>query len=306
LVATNQVITNHRQTYVLPNRFGYLLLLITLLMMIAATNYQNSMAFLLTFFLVALGFNNLLINYRNLVDLEIRIFPCTAVHVGQTLKIPVSVKRLSDREHYSVGLGTKDSVQKIFDITSTSETNTSVDFFPTQRGWYQPERFYLVTSYPFGLLRVWSWFRCKQQYLIYPKPEVPPAIDNQLGHRSEANSHEQMAGNEDFFSIRDYQQGDSKRAIHWRAYAREQGLVTKEFSEPKGDNEYFDYQMFNTIDPYNRIELRLSWLCYLIVEAHRKQRPFGLILPSINIAPDMSTQHLNSCLTALALFGKES
>ena len=112
-------------------------------------------------------------------------------------------------------------------------------------------------------------------------------------------------GHEDFHSIRDYQAGDDKRNIHWRAYAREQGLYTKVFSEPKGQLATFDYQMFDPFDPYNRVELRLSWLCYLILEAAKEQMPFGLTLPDNTIEPDINPAHLDQCLKALALFGKQ-
>ena len=75
LLVANSVVTHHKRTYILPNRFGYLLLIIILLMLIAATNYQNSLAFVLTFMLIAIGHNTLVMTYRNLLNLQTTILP---------------------------------------------------------------------------------------------------------------------------------------------------------------------------------------------------------------------------------------
>ncbi|NNJ72391.1 MAG: DUF58 domain-containing protein, partial [Enterobacterales bacterium] len=133
----------------------------------------------------------------------------------------------------------------------------------------------------------------------------PPAELNLAGGDTQDSSQDFKKGQEDFMSIRDYQQGDSKRAIHWRAYARDQGLVTKLFSEPVGDPMHFDYQMFDQIDPYQRVELRLSWLTFLVLEAAHQQTPFALTLPNKTFEPDISAQHLEKCLQALALYQLE-
>ena len=40
---------------------------------------------------------------------------------------------------------------------------------------------------------------------------------------------DQGRGSDDFASLRPYHAGDSLRHVHWKALAREQGLVTKQF-----------------------------------------------------------------------------
>ena len=302
LIVANSVTTTHKRTYILPNRYGYLLLVILLLMLIAATNYQNSLAFVLTFLLIAIGHNALVMTYRNLLNLQTSVLPANAIYQGQSLYIPVKIHSQSKRNHYSIGIGNRRSIQELLDIPAGQTIHTEVEYEPEKRGWYKPDRFYLATTYPLGIFRVWSWFRCEHQYLVYPKPIKPPFEVQQLGYLSDLDSTDIQEGQEDFYSIRGYQAGDAKRNIHWRAYAKEQGLVTKQFSEPNGQLATLDYQMFDTVDPYNRVELRLSWLCYLIREAAENQTPFGLSLPGKSFSPAQGQGHIEKCLTALAEF----
>lgn len=305
LLVANSVVTHHKRTYILPNRFGYLLLIIILLMLIAATNYQNSLAFVLTFMLIAIGHNTLVITYRNLLNLQTTILPTKPIYLGQSLHIPVKVQSLNSRDHFSVGIGHHKKIQQLLNLPSGKVVQTEIEYQPTKRGWFKPERFYLATTYPLGVFRVWSWFRCQHQYLVYPKPEKPPFDVQQLGYLSDLDSQDIKAGHEDFYSIREYQAGDARRDIHWRAYAKGQGLATKQFSEPKGQLATLDYRMFDSVEPYNRVELRLSWLCYLIREAAGSQTPFGLSLPGQNFPPAQGKEHVEHCLQALAEFGQQ-
>lgn len=303
LAVANSITTTHRRTYILPNRFGYLLLLIVFLMMIAAINYQNSLVFVLTFSLMAIGLNTLVLTYRNLINLKVRVLPTKPIYASQELHVPIKVIAESGRDHYSVGIGDRIGVQELLDIADGSTHDATVLFHPEERGWYQPGRFYLVTSYPFGILRVWSWFRCKQRYLVYPKPIAPPFDLSLLGKAVEQDSNDLVEGQDDFYSIKEYEPGDPKRNIHWRAYAKGQGLYSKHFSEPKGQIASFDYHMFDQFDTYNRVELRLSWLCYLILDAAENQVPFSMTLPGQSFPVDMSKGHVEQCLEALAVFG---
>ena len=304
LLVANSVVTHHKRTYVLPNRFGYLLLVIILLMLIAATNYQNTLAFVLTFMLIAIGHNTLVMTYRNLLNLQTTVLPTKPIYLGQSLFIPIKIQSLSKRNHFSIGLGLKKDIQQLIDIEAEEIAQTEIEYEPKERGWYKPDRIYLATTYPLGIFRVWSWFRCQHQYLVYPKPVKPPFDVQQLGYLSDLESNDVKDGQEDFYSIREYQAGDAKRNIHWRAYAKDQGLATKQFSEPKGQLATLDYHMFDSVETYNRVELRLSWLCYLIREAASTQTRFGLNLPGHTFAPAQGKEHVEQCLQALAEFGQ--
>jgi len=292
----------HLQTLVLPTRFGYMMLLILILMMIAATNYQNSMAFLLTFTLASLGFNVIILTYRNLTGINIRTRGTDPIFAGQFLEIPVIVATTEDKNHFSIGFGTRTEVQKVLNIAAGETDETTIKVLPEDRGWYNPGRLYTVTNYPMGLLRVWSWFQFKQQYLVYPAPIDPGRVMESSAGKIDNEKGAMGVGNEDFFGIRSYRKGDPKRKIHWRAFAREQGLHTMEFVEPEGKSSILDYESFTGIEP----ELRLSWLCYLVLQAESSGDRYGLKLPGTLIEPNHGSKHRHHCLQTLALFGASS
>jgi len=285
-------------------------------MLIAATNYQNSMAFLLTFTLASLGFNVIIQTYRNLTGINIRTKAADAIFAGQTLEIPIIVSSTEDKDHFSVGFGSRTEVQKILDIPAGGSKETSIRVLPEDRGWYSPGRLYTVTSYPLGLLRVWSWFQFKQRYLVYPAPVDPGKVIQNATGKIDNQQGEMGVGNEDFSGIRSYRRGDPMRKIHWRAYAREQGLHTMEFVEPEGRSLVLDYERFAGIEP----ELRLSWLCFLVLppanfsilwafatapKAESSGERYGLKLPGTLIEPDHGSKHRQHCLQVLALYGQE-
>ncbi len=93
-----------------------MMLLILILMMIAATNYQNSMAFLLTFTLGSLGFNVIILTYRNLTGINIRTRGTDPIFAGQFLEIPIIVTTTEDKNHFSIGFGTRTEVQQVLNI----------------------------------------------------------------------------------------------------------------------------------------------------------------------------------------------
>jgi len=296
--AANNITLHHRQTFILPTRFGYMMLFILILMLIAATNYQNSMAFLLTFTLGSLGFNVILQTYRNLTGINIKTRRTDAVFAGQSLDIPIIISTVEQRNYYSVGFGTPKEVQQVVDIPAGKIQKTLIRVNPKRRGWYSPGRLYIVTSYPFGLLRVWSWFQFKQQYLVYPAPIEPVTIDLTASGKIEHDKGNMTVGNEDFSGIRSYRKGDPKRKIHWRAYAREQGLHTMEFVEPEGKSSLLDFDSFAG----SSTELRLSYLCYLVLQAESSGERYGLKLPGTFIDVDHGSKHRQRCLQVLALF----
>jgi len=276
-----------------------MMLFILILMLVAATNYQNSMAFLLTFILASLGFNVIIQTYRNLTGINIRTRGVDAIFAGQYLDIPIIVSSTEDKHHFSVGFGNLVEVQQVLDIPAGGSREAMIRVLPEDRGWFHPGRLYTATSYPMGLLRVWSWFQFKQQYLVYPTPVDPGTIIQNAAGKIDNEQGEMGIGNEDFAGIRSYRAGDPKRKIHWRAYAREQGLHTMEFVEPEGKSSILDYDSFAGIES----ELRLSWLCFLVLQAESSGERYGLKLPGTLIEPDHGNKHRLQCLKTLALFG---
>jgi len=98
--------------------------------------------------------------------------------------------------------------------------------------------------------------------------------------------------------VRAYVSGESQRHIDWKAVARGQPLMTKQFTAEADGLLYLDFAAV----PFSDLEERLSQLVLWVIEAERTRLPYGLRLPAVEIAPSLGHSHFHHCLRALALF----
>jgi uncharacterized protein (DUF58 family) len=134
--------------------------------------------------------------------------------------------------------------------------------------------------------------------IVYPRPEagrvpLPPfAADDATGI-----TH--GAGQEDFAGLRSYHPGDSPRHIAWKAAARGEALLTKQFSGRAASELWLDWRA--TPDTLT-LDGRLSRLARWAIDAHAAGLSFGLRLPDMTIPPAPGDAQRHRCLEALALY----
>ena len=102
--------------------------------------------------------------------------------------------------------------------------------------------------------------------------------------------------------LRSYRAGDAPKLIAWKALAREQPLLTKEFSAMASSELWLDWEDARAAD----IEARLSVLAHWVLQAEQFGQSYGLRLPGTVIAPARGESHRTRCLEALALFQEPS
>ena len=107
-----------------------------------------------------------------------------------------------------------------------------------------------------------------------------------------------MQGDADFAGLRPFQAGDSLHRVAWKAYARGQGLHTKQYAGTDVVSHVFDWDSLEGLGT----EARLAQLCRWVLDAQERGEAFGLRLPGQAIAPNLGAAHRQHCLTALALF----
>jgi uncharacterized protein (DUF58 family) len=106
-----------------------------------------------------------------------------------------------------------------------------------KRGFYQFSRLQASASDPFGLLTVEQELPTPGQILILPvAPRVRRMVIRTRATRVYSGSLPARAGGAgtDFFGVREYQPGDSQRAVNWRVSARHpQALFANEFEQER-------------------------------------------------------------------------
>jgi len=289
-----------KSTYILPTRAGFLLVGIIALMVIAATNYQNNLAFLLTFLILSLGLVSILFTFKNLQGLIFKLGIVESVFASQMLRVTIHLSSQSKQNHFTIGTGVSDSSVYFSNVLTKRDNQVIIPIQSHQRGWFQLPRIMATSSFPFGLLKVWSWFQFATPVLIYPKPIEPPAAAKQ-GRQDEEEGVTKASGSDDLYGLKTYQAGEPISRIDWKAFARERGLFSKEFVAYQSQDLVFDWNDF----PNTEKELRLSYLCYLVVEASKCNYEYSLRLSEKLIPKDCGEQHKRKCLEALALFQSE-
>jgi uncharacterized protein (DUF58 family) len=168
------------------------------------------------------------------------------------------------------------------------------------RGWLPLGRVMLETRFPLGIFRAWSYVEPEARCLVYPRPErssLPPrAAESAKGALRSATP-----GNDDYAGLRAYQFSDSPRHVAWKAVARNEDLLTKQFTGEAAAELWLDWAL---LPGHLGLEQRLSRLAGWVLDAEHSGVHYGLRLPGVEIAPGRGEAQAGACLQALALYGR--
>jgi uncharacterized protein (DUF58 family) len=285
-----------RRIYILPTRYGIIYAVLLFLMLLGAVNYGNNPAHLLTFLLAGLGSNGIYLTWRNLRGLRLHCEGAAPVFAGEDAAFVIGIDA-DGRERPAVQLAFDDNPPTLIDVPRDSAVVARVGVGGLPRGLHPPGRLLVSTRYPLGLFRAWCYIECEQPILVYPSPG--PAWHSPATGGGQAAGEVEGSGSEDFIGLRGYHPGDQPSRIDWKSYARDRGLNTRLFSGLAAAPLWIDWQHA----PGNDLEARLSALCRAVVDAAAADRRYGLITPTLTIAPDSGGAHRQRCLRQLALYG---
>lgn len=297
-----QIQITRDRLYILPTRHGLLFFIVLLLVLLGAINYENSLGFMLAFLLGALGLIDMIYTHQNLNGLSISSQRAEPVFAGQDILFPLRISQTSAAMHPAIQLVSSHGKPVQIDLLKQLAAECKLSVNASQRGYVSMGRVKIFSEFPLGLFHAWSWLSLDSQCLVYPAPatETYPVGQDQnttIENISQASAEKQ--GVDDFYGIREYQQGDQPHHMAWKAIAKTGQLQTKLFSQQLSDEIWLNWSELN---PALDTEKKLSILCRMVLDADKQSAPYGLILPGINISPGCGLQHKHHCLKALALF----
>ncbi|VAX13258.1 FIG002343: hypothetical protein [hydrothermal vent metagenome] len=287
-----------RNIYILPTRDGLFFAVILILMLIGSINYNNSLGYLLCFLLGSLTIVSILHTYKNLYRLEISMGEIKPVFCQQMLHIPLMIKNL----HGPVRLALEFKVAHgdtlaIHDIPANTSSDITLKYKAHQRGRLKLPSLRISSRFPLGLFQTWSILNFSRTLLVYPQPANDGQPTSEQPRPGDDKS-KPGAGDEDFNGLRNYLPGDPLRHIHWKALAKKQGVLTKQFGAEAQPELWFDWRSLAPLDT----EARLSQLTRWIIEAQKNDLAYGLWIPDAEVAPTKSHLHQHRCLRLLAEF----
>lgn len=292
------IVLSQGRVYILPTRQGLLFAAVLLIMLTGSINYVLGLGFVLTFLLFALAMNAMIHTFRNLANLRVSGGRAQPVFAGDVAHFLVHLDNASDAERYAIGLTGDGSSNAFVDLPPRSTVPAMAAIPAPRRGILRPGRLTLFTRYPLGLYRAWSYLDLDLHCTVYPRPAFP-ALPLPPAAASSGSGAQSGRGQEDFAGLRQYHIGDSPRHVAWKAAARDQGLLTKQFS---GRAETQLWLEWTQLPAQMAVEERLSHLARWVLDAHAAGLAYGLRLPGKTVDLAAGEAQREACLEALALF----
>lgn len=274
-----------RRLFLLPTRFGLGWMVLVVVLLLFGINYQNSLAYGLAFWLLALGAVALLRGWRNLLGVQMALRLPREVFAGGEARIGVILEASRSRTALEVHGATA-----VACVDLPGGRGETVLALPApRRGRQRLPMLRLQSRWPLGLVRVVAWLETAEALWVYPQPLERET----LPHRHAGQGREE----DDFAGLRRAVPGDSPTRLAWKQWSRTGVLAAKTFHVPPRCQLWLDYDACQG-DP----ERRLSVLCARVLAHHRAGDRFGLRLPGLTLPQGEGASQRRAALDALARF----
>jgi uncharacterized protein (DUF58 family) len=294
------IVLHNRRLYILPTRFGYLFAIMLLFLFFAAINYQNSMAFVLTFMLTSLGIISLWHTHKNLLGVTVNLQIPRPVFNGESCELKFEVSHANNSRRYAIGIQYAGEAPVYLRLEPVGSTVAKLKIPTARRGQFKPAGITVFTRYPTGLFHAWGWLKFDLPILIYPRPAARVKLQQSMVEQYDGQVSTSTIEGDDFAGLREHRKGESLRHISWKAYAQGRGLLTKTFQGQARPTFWIDWQLLGE----GSLEDKLSFMTALVLAAENQEQKYGLRLPGTTIEQAFGNAHKHACLQALATFSQ--
>lgn len=297
-----QLTLSQRRIYIMPSRAGFVFLMLLLVMLILAINFQNNLMFAVTFLLASLFVVTILHTYANLSGLTIRFVRGHPCFVGEQAAFDLTLTAKGNRQYESIQLRFRGGAGTAVDLIEDRQKSITLYKKTYRRGFLPADVLQIETFYPLGLFRAWTWLQVDLKSLVYPRPVEGGRLADLSGSAGTDQSRVHIGerhGGEEFSGLEPYQPGMSLKRVAWKHYARGQGMYVKQYVELNDNRRWLSWDLWPELSQ----EARISRLTWWVLQLHRRGEEYGLLLPGLEIVPDRGEAHRVRVLEALACFG---
>ena len=298
---TKKITLTQKNIFIAPDPQAIYYFVVIILLWIAATNYENNLAFALSFLMIAVFLVGILHTFNNMSGLIISALGADPVFEGEYAEIDVLLATSSKRNRDTLLVGWENNNFISTALIDIEFKRLKVPVLSSKRGLFNPGRLTLKTTYPLGIIRSWTHVDLDCRVLTYPKPVCFADKSSSDVSAGEDDVQSSKNGSEEFDSLKSYYPGAQKNHIAWKQLAKGQGLNVKEYVDYSSKQLWLDWDDF----PALGIEERLSTLCYWALEAEKENEFYGLRIPGLEVEPGHGVQHRQKVLRALAMHGGE-
>lgn len=292
-------IASREGIWVAPNRNLWGLAAVLLAMWYAGASQSNGAAYLLCFVLTGVTLVSTLHTWANLCGVAVTADPIRPVFVGEELSVRLHARSDGNRAHFAIKARADHSTRsaEFETVPSAGDVTAELRCRPQQRGIFPTLVVRIASRYPLGFLTASRLISLVQPYVIYPEPAGTRPLPVSLAAARHSREGQRVEGDE-FGGVRSWRRGESQRHIDWKAAARGQPLLVKQWCGDADETLHFEWQMLGGLET----EARLSQLARWIVLAERRSANYSIELPGAKLPPARGEAHYHACLRALAAF----
>ena len=291
------------RVWVLPNSRTLGLVAVLIAMWYAGASQSNGAAYLLCFVLTSTALVSTVHAWTNLRGIILEADNIPPVFAGEELTVPIEADSASRRSHFALQIHGRPGEQgaTIAAVHPSKPVRAELRMPTQRRGHFRTVPVRLFTSYPLGLFTARQDLDLPQAYHVYPAPQGELPLPRTLAPTRQPQAGTRVEG-DDYGGVRVWQEGESQRHIDWKAAARGQPLLTKQWTGEVDEILIFDWQTLAA----GGTEARLSQLARWVVMAERGHAAYELRLPGKTISAARGDSHYHACLRALAEFSDPS
>lgn len=291
------------KVWVRPNRSAIGLAALLVAMWYAGVSQSNGAAYLLCFVISSVALVSTIHSWVNLRGLQVDAGLISPAFSGEVLRVPLLVRSTVGRTHLAIRF--KAPMARVNwplpPVLPLGEVRAEIEVPSGMRGCYDELVIRMTSLYPLGFFTASTTLRIGQRHYIYPQAEGALPLPRNLAPSLQPRDGVRVDG-DDFAGVRAYQIGESQRHIDWKAAARGQPLLIKQWAGEADTTIWLGWDDLPDLSP----EKRLSQLAQWIVQAERRSISYGLTLPGLKLAPEHGTTHFHECLRALAVHPRTS
>ena len=287
-------------------REGKRFLLAAVLIAVAAINTGNNLIYLILSLMLSFIALSYLLLRMNLAGLVLEVAITGPVFAEEQISVELLLHNKKKVPVYSVIIAADDAAAQVYcgQIAGHGVFSDRITMVFRKRGLYGYRDFSVQSGFPFILFRKSMSVKVSGQVLVYPKLlDIREMIDGIEGRQEEGMVAVRGRGDE-VYSLRAFQYGDDWRRIHWKASARQDGFLIREYAEYASQKITI---LLDNFPPYDdmHFETAVSAAASLAKQYSETGYPVQFIAAGKTIPFGTGDEHFRAILDLLAVINQE-
>lgn len=271
-------------------------------MLFMAVGYGNNLIYIYVFALISVSMSSMYLTNKNVERVEIESLDVEIAYAQEDALVGVTLNNPSTQDSYQLDIyflereKPNQSVVTESLIAAQQKMTVPIKWKSSERGYVDLPRLILLSRFPFGILRAWKTFSSSEKILVYP------SRTGMAQFPTSATSGNDQGNLGLFRDHRPYQSTDSPRRVDWRATAKYQNLLVKNFERAEQSALHLDWLQTSSLGDF---ETRLSQMSLWISQAHSLGLFYSLKILGFQTEMSHGLSHFRKCMEKLALLQPE-